>query len=366
MPLLPNNFFAAIVAGILFSRCCEAFFTFIPEGHVGVYQVQGQIQNGIITQSAFYIPVYSAITLVKYIQDTDHVENTKCVSNEGVDVIIPDIEIANRIDKNTIIPTIRQYGFDYDKRLVVNPLAQYMRELCAERTVDEIEITDFHKLDDLLRQEIQRQNDAVSSGIIIDYVRVAGVSVPKQIKDKRLKLAEEKANKILAEETMKRTEIEKAAQSLIAKRDDEIRLETANRNNEIMLRNAEAERQRRSIENEIALDLARTSAEKVRLEAAANAEKMSLESKVLQELYAIPEYANVEKMKAIADNTKMIYWGDKLPTMSVGFVGDPTRSSPASSINSAFKEVLSSGSGNLDFETCEPNASNSECAKSDL
>jgi len=292
----------------------SGFYTTVPEGYIGVYRVMGQIDNQILSKLSFYFPIYSDITLVKYIQDTDHVTNVKCVSKEGVDINIPDIEIANKIDKNKIIDMIKQYGFDYDTKLVVKPLAQYMRELCASRTVDQIEIEDFHKLDDLLQTEIQRQVNSIDSGITIDYVRVTSVVVPPQIKDKRLKLAEEKANKILAEEAMKRKEVEKATEALVAKRDNDIKMENTRMENERLMQHAEAERKRKGIENAIILEATQTNVQKIKLEAIANAEKMELEAKGLRELFAIPEYANVKKFEAISDKTEMVYWGNQLPT----------------------------------------------------
>jgi len=189
-----------------------------------------------------------------------------------------------------------------------------MRELCAERTVDQVEITDFHLLDDLLKKEIQRQVDSINSGITIDYVRVTTVEIPPQIKDKRLKLAEEKANKILTEETNKRAEIEKNHQAIMAKRDNDIKMETAKMENERLLQNAEAERQRRNVENAMILEATQTNVQKIKLEAIATSEKMELEAKGLRMLFEIPEYANVKKMESIADNTQMVYWGDKLPS----------------------------------------------------
>jgi regulator of protease activity HflC (stomatin/prohibitin superfamily) len=297
-------------------------FTRIPEGHVGVYSINGQIQDKLITSTTFYNPPITWVEIVKYIQDSDLVIDTKCVSKEGVNVYIPKIEIANRIDKEKIIPIVKLYGYDYDTKLVVNPLAQYMRELCAARTVDEIEITDFHKLDDLLREEIQRQNDAINSGITIDYVRVATVDVPKEIKDKRLKLAEEKANKILAEEVMKRTEIEKSSEALVAKRDNERMIENANKANEMMIKNIEAEKQKKSVENSMALEATQTKVQQIKLEAVANAEKMELEAKALRELYNVPEYANVQKAQAISDKT-VFYLGEKIPNNM--FIGTPNQ-----------------------------------------
>ena len=299
----------------------NGFFTRIPEGHVGVYVVNGQIQEQLVTGISLYMPIYSTIELVKHIQDNDHLLNTKSVSKEGVEVVVLDIEIANRINKTNIVRVIKEYGFDYDKKLVTQPLAQYWREICAERTVDEIEITDFAKLDDLLKQEIQRQVDAIGSGITIDYVRVSSIVVPKSIKDKRLQLAEEKGNKILTEEKMKRTEIEKATEALVAKRDHEMKAEAAERANEVMIQNAEAERKKRAVENAQLLEATQTNVQRIRLEAIANAEKMELEAKALRMLYDIPEYANVKKMETIGAATDVIYWGDKLPTNV--FIGTP-------------------------------------------
>lgn len=310
--MLSNTFIYILI--LTYITNVSGFFTTIPEGYVGIYRVMNQIQNTLITDFTLYNPLWTEISLVKIVQDTDHVENVKCVSKEGVNLNIPDIEIANKINKDHVIDVVKNYGFDYDKKLVVRPLAQYMRELCAERTVDQVEITDFHLLDDLLKTEIQRQVDLINSGIIIDYVRVTTVDVPPQIKDKRLKLAEEKANKILIEETNKRAEIEKNHQAMMAKRDNDIKMETAKMENERLLKNAEAERQRRNVENAMVLEATQTNVQKIKLEAIANAEKMELEAKGLRMLFEIPEYANVKKMESIADNTQMVYWGDKLPT----------------------------------------------------
>jgi regulator of protease activity HflC (stomatin/prohibitin superfamily) len=311
--MLLNTFIIYILL-LTYITNVTGLFTTIPEGYVGIYRVMNKIQNDLITDFTFYNPLWSDITLVKVVQDTDHVENIKCVSKEGVNLNIPDIEIANKINRNNVIDVIKNYGFDYDKKLVVRPLAQYMRELCAERTVDQVEITDFHLLDDLLKKEIQRQVDSINSGITIDYVRVTTVEIPPQIKDKRLKLAEEKANKILTEETNKRAEIEKNHQAIMAKRDNDIKMETAKMENERLLQNAEAERQRRNVENAMILEATQTNVQKIKLEAIATSEKMELEAKGLRMLFEIPEYANVKKMESIADNTQMVYWGDKLPS----------------------------------------------------
>jgi regulator of protease activity HflC (stomatin/prohibitin superfamily) len=312
-------FLVVLLSGLVNS--VNAFFTTIPEGYKGVHSILGQIQPKLINSSSVYMPFYSSIQMVKYVQDTDHVLNVKCVSKEGVDVNVPDIEIANKINPAYIIPVIKQYGFDYDKKLVVNPLAQYMREICAVRTVDEIEITDFHKLDDLLKTEVQRQVDSINSGITIDYVRVTSIVVPHQIKDKRLKLAEEKATKQLAEESMKRKEIEKNTEAMVERLDNERKATTAKQEHERKLTEAKAERERRGEVNAMLLEETKTSVTRKLLDADAERDATIQIAIGLKALYDIPGYTELEATKAIANNTEIIYMGDKLPT--TGVIGLP-------------------------------------------
>jgi regulator of protease activity HflC (stomatin/prohibitin superfamily) len=315
-----NIIFLVVLLSVLINSA-NAFFTTIQEGYKGVHSILGQIQPKLINSSSMYMPLYSTIQMVKYVQDTDHVLNVKCVSKEGVDVNVPDIEIANKINPAYIIPVIKQYGFDYDKKLVVNPLAQYMRELCTQRTVDEIEITDFYKLDDLLKSEIQSQVDAINSGITIDYVRVTAISIPQKIKDKRLELAEEKAKKILEEEQMKRIQIEKDKAAMISRRDNEILATKEKQEHERKLIDAKAERERRGEVNAMLLEETKTSVTRKLLNAEAERDATIIIAQGVKELHAIPGYVELEATKAIANNTEIIYIGDKLPT--TGVIGLP-------------------------------------------
>ena len=275
-----------VLSGVIALSLCKtptAFYTAIPSGHVGVYSWMGQIQPNLQTGVNLYNPLTSDIRHVKYIQDTDFLKNQRCVSKEGVNIEIPSIEIANRIKPESVVSVVSKFGFNYDTVLVLNPLGQRMRELCAERTVDEIEITDFHALDDRLKEEIQKQVDSENSGITIDWVRITNVIIPPEIKQKRLELAAEKANKLLVEERGKRIAIEKHQEALVQKAD-----------------------------NERALAATKLQAEQIEALAIANAEAARLEAISMQTLYAIPGYVEVMKVQALKDNMK-VYFGDNLP-----------------------------------------------------
>jgi hypothetical protein len=285
-------------------------FVTIPSGHLGIYSFLGQIQNDTIKHATFYNCVLGQIDVVKFVPDSDHRKNIKLTSSEGIEMIVSDVEISNSINPSYLVQVSKEYSStQYDQKLVVDPMAQYLREMAAARTVDQFQITDFGQLDDILKNHIQKLNDDLKTGITIHYVRISGIEVPKEIKEKRLKLAEEKNNKILAEEELKRTRILKEKEMYIAKQDQEIKMETAMKTNEIMVMNMKAEKEKKTIENAMLIETAQANAQKIRLEAEA-----------LMSMYTIPGYTEVEKMKAISGNTK-IYWGDNLP--DVMFSGAP-------------------------------------------
>jgi len=303
-----NKILIILIVLIVFN-ICRACFVIIQTGYVGVYSYLGQIQNDTINQSGFYNCIFGHVDEVKYIQDSDEVKDILVLSYEGIEMLLKKVEIANSIDPRKVIDVTKKYGIKYDQKLVVNPMAQYLREMAAARTVDQFQITDFDQLDDILKNHIQKLNDDLDTAITIHYVRISGIEVPKEIKEKRLKLAEEKNNKILAEEELKRTRILKEKEMYVAQQDQAIKMETAMKTNEIMVMNMEAEKKKKTIENAMLIETAQANAQKIRLEAEA-----------LMSMYTIPGYTEVEKMKAISGNTK-IYWGNDLP--DVMYTGAP-------------------------------------------
>ena len=299
-----------IILGLVLVNVCKACFVTIPSGHLGIYSFLGQIQNDTIKHATFYNCFLGRIDVVKFTPDWDRRSKINLISSEGIEMVVSDVEISNSINPNFLVQVSKEYtSTQYDQKLVVDPMAQYLREMAAARTVDQFQITDFDQLDDILKNHIQKLNDDLGTGITIHYVRISGIEVPKEIKEKRLKLAEEKNNKILAEEELKRTRILKEKEMYVAQQDQAIKMETAMKTNEIMVMNMEAEKKKKTIENAMLVETAQANAQKIRLEAEA-----------LMSMYTIPGYTEVEKMKAISGNTK-IYWGNDLP--DVMFSGSP-------------------------------------------
>lgn len=301
--------FIKTIIFVTLSITVNAVYTTIQEGHVGILKEWGTVTNQYDAGFLWWYPVTWKYSLhpIKYIEDNDKRNDVKCVSKEGVDITIKSIEIANKIDKNSVIKTVKLYGLDYDDRLIMNPSEQKMREMCAEMTVDEIEITRFKELDDILKQDIQAQLDEKDLGITITWVRITGIVVPAEIKAKRLALASEKAEKILVEEKNKRLTTEKIHEEAIAKKNAEIELAKAKSVNDIKLANAQSEREIKSIEYLSLVEEGKARAEKIREEASA-----------LQAMDGLVNYYKLEEMKALAEGSKLIYWGNSLPNTVIG------------------------------------------------
>jgi regulator of protease activity HflC (stomatin/prohibitin superfamily) len=280
----------------------KAFYSTIPEGYVGVYKWLGQVQDNLITKATVYNPILSSVELIKYVEDTDYVDNVKCVSKEGVDIKLNSIQIANKINPDSVISVVKQYGIDYDKKIVLAPLEQKMREVCADMTVDELEIFKFKELDDILKQDIQSQINSKNLDITVTWVRITGIVVPKEIKEKRLALAAEKAEKVLIEEQNKRLTAQKLHEETMAKKEAEIKFQKAKAENDIKYMNMEAEREAKIIEFDILVKEGNARSQKIRAEAAA-----------LTDMDKLINYYKLEEMKALSEGTKMIYWGDSLP-----------------------------------------------------
>ena len=302
-----NKLITLLLSIIFITKTANAIYTTIPEGYVGIYKWLGQVQPNIIKSATLFNPLFSTIELVKYIEDPDEVNNVKCVSKEGVDITIKSIQIANKINPDSVINTVKLYGTNYDKKIVTDPLEQKMREVCAELTVDELEITRFKELDDILKMDIQAQINAKELDITVTWVRITGIVVPPEIKAKRLALASEKAEKVLVEERNKRITTEKIHEESIARKHAEIELQKAKAANEIRLENAHAEKQMKSIEFETLVKEGEARAQKIRLEASA-----------LQDMDKLVNYYRLEEMKALANGSKLIYWGNSLPSTVIG------------------------------------------------
>ena len=274
----------------------------IETGFVGITYKWGKIIDSIMDPGFhFYNAFTSRVILVETRPQKDTINNVPCGTNDGLMLNFEYIEVGNQLPRNYSIDVITRYGSEYDEYLVKDLIKHQINVICSKKSAHQIAIEQFEILDDELKEFIQSENDRQVTGLEINFVRLSKPRLPKSIEENYLALASERTKLKVEHERTKRLEAEKASEMLVLQNDNAMKLETAAKQNEIMINNMKAKQTEQYINNEMIIAAAK-----------ANAEKIMLEANALASMYAIPGYTDIEKVKAIANNEK-IYYGEKLP-----------------------------------------------------
>lgn len=173
---------------------------FVPEGHVGVIKKFGKIQPDLIHGvglNLLLITGLESITFIKYVIDYDEIHHGEYTSKEGIDFKIGIIRAANEINTANIINTTKRFGLKYDTPLVIFPIPQKLREICRNKTMREIETTDYEDIKNILVKYLQEYNDKLETGIKISWITIEKFTIPTGIKKQQENLAEEKALQVV-------------------------------------------------------------------------------------------------------------------------------------------------------------------------
>jgi len=291
-----------IILLIVLLKQTNSFYITIETGFVGVTYIWNKIDNKLLEPGLqFYNPINSKVAIIETRPQKDSVNNVECGTNDGLKLIFDSIEVGNTMDSFYVINTVSRFGVNYDKHLVTDLVRHQINVICSNKSAHQIAIEEFDKLDDLMKDFIQSENDRQKSGLIINFVRLTKPKLPFSIEQNYLALAEERTMKKVLEERKERIRTEKESELIIVEKDNEIRIRNSEKTNEIMILNMEAKRKEQQIQNDMIIEAAK-----------ANAEKIIMEANALQSMYIIPGYVDIEKAKAISTNQK-IYYGEKLP-----------------------------------------------------
>lgn len=273
--IINMKFFIKIGIGIL---CVLFWFVFsisINTGYVGFHSTFGKISDDIIKPGiSFYNPFITSI-----------------------------IEVGNQLPESHVVMVISLYGSTCDKYWVTDLVKHQMNVICSNKTVHQLAISDFAELDDLLKNFIQSENNILSTGLKINFVRLSKPTLSISIQENYLNAAKEISAKIAKQAEYERKKIELATleaianstnnillanvtstneiKILIASATNEILINNATVNNKIMMLNAEAKFIEQLIIDNITVA-------KIKV----NAIEKSYEAEHLKKLYDIPRYSD--------------------------------------------------------------------------
>ena len=279
------------------------------EGHVCVYTRGNAVLDSIRGPGYHWkLPLVTDHTNVQVTSQTDRLRNVECGSSKGGTVNL-DIEIVNRLrdSPHCVLETVKRFTFDYDHRLLYQPAPAYVAEFCKTYTLEDIVVTQFDKLDDVLLDRLREHvsefapKDPIDNQPCVEIskvyirrpklapnMRAAFEAIELEQKQKDLESQKQQTEKIKLETQLQKEVMEKEREQRMA----EITLQTKTME-------AQSEATRQAIVDNKEADTIRK---------AADAERYRLEelAKGNLALYDNENYVRVRGFEAAHNNAKLI------------------------------------------------------------
>lgn len=281
----------------------------VSEGHVGVIWRAGALMDSLQGPGLHWkIPFFDKHAEIMITMQTDSVMNIPCGTSGGVLVHFDRIEVVNRLDRSSVLSTMRDYGEHYDKIWIFDKIHHEVNQFCSKHTLQEVYIDKFDTLDEQLQGALQSSCSEYKTGISISAVRVTKPRLPEIILQNYVKIEAERANLRISQERQKvvlsDAETETLKQKLEAARQKAIK--EIGMDQQIMEQQKQAEMQAIKSDAEVSRIKALADAEAYRMQQLAGANK----------LLHTPGYLTELLYKVIGNNTK-IYFGDSIPKMFI-------------------------------------------------
>jgi len=276
----------------------------VKEGHVGVYWRGGALVPGI-TDPGYHLklPFVTKFENVQVTVQTDKVLDVPCGTSGGVLIVFDKIEVVNRLRREFVYDTVKNYTTDYDKPWIFDKIHHEINQFCSMHTLQEVNIDLFPQIDERLVEALQRDAMNWAPGIQIISIRLTKPRIPVAIAQNYEKMEAEKSRLKFAEESQKVLKREAETEKMKAEIEAQKKAEVSRLAMQQQIAEKEAQQKMEAINDAIALAHAKGEAD-----ARFYAQEREAESNRLK---LTPEYLQLELIKALANNSKF-YYGDKL------------------------------------------------------
>mmetsp|Transcript_28172 Transcript_28172/g.68521 ORF Transcript_28172/g.68521 Transcript_28172/m.68521 type:complete len:341 (+) Transcript_28172:51-1073(+) len=284
----------------------------IEEGHVGVYWFGGALLSSTTDPGYHVKSPFTTSRQVFVKMQTDKVTNIPCGTSGGVMLYFAKIEVVNRLRREFVYQTIKNYTINYDKTLIYDKIHHEINQFCSTHTLQEVYIDKFDQLDEALVNSLQKGCDASAPGIEIIAVRVTKPQIPASIQSNYEQMEREKTKLLISQQRQLVTlkEAETAAKKEVIEAEKNKRV--AEINAQKHLSEKESEAKMAAIEDQVYIDTQKALADAEFYAA----EKEAESNRVLFS----PEYLENEHVLAL-DNSQFIL-GERIPSTLV--LGDKT------------------------------------------
>ncbi|CAI9775198.1 unnamed protein product [Fraxinus pennsylvanica] len=279
----------------------------VPEGHVGVYWRGGALLN-TITDPGFHLkmPLITHFEPIQVTLQTDLVRDIPCGTKGGVMINFEKIEVVNRLHKDYVQETLRDYGVQYDNTWIYDKIHHEINQFCSAHSLQQVYIDMFDQIDEKMKDALQADCTRYAPGIEILSVRVTKPTIPESIRRNFEQMEEERTKVLIAMERQRVFEKEAETQKKIAISEAEKHAHVSKIQMEQKLMEKDSLRRQEEISNTmyLAREKSLADADFYRTIKEAEANKLKL----------TPQYLELKFIEAIANNSK-IFFGNKVPNM---------------------------------------------------
>ena len=92
---------------------------------------------------------------IQITMQSDKVEEIPCGTSGGAMIIFDKIEVVNRLKREYVYDTIKNYTTAYDTAMIFSKIHHEVNQFCSAQTLQEVFIDRFDQMDDILLKALQ-------------------------------------------------------------------------------------------------------------------------------------------------------------------------------------------------------------------
>merc|ERR1719266_149756 len=289
---------------ILFGACMVGSIHTIQEGSVGIYYVQGALEDRYALPGVrFQKPFITEMREITIRPTTETMEDISTVTKDGIEIVFHGIQVLSSVDLEQLLGLVKKFGSEFRRVLIYDRVSEDLRLFCANHTIDEVYNTMF--LDIVANVKINVEQSITrlgSNGISILNLVIPKPDIPRDIAANYKAVKVQWTEQLVAIQQQKTEQIKKETQSikalLDAKREKDVL--------EIELQKQLLKKQKEKERNDLDIQIVKSREENIANIAAYKKEKQAEANK---NLYS-PEFIKLEMAKSLSNNTKFYFSGE--------------------------------------------------------
>jgi len=300
------------LAALIFTIICLAnSYHIIKEGSVGIYYVQGRLQETLAKPGVNWAkPFITEVEEITTRPRTDKLEDVSTVTKDGITNVFHSITVISDVQDNRIIPLIKRYGTNFRKTLVFDRIKEELRLHCANHTIDEIYNTQFLKIVGNVKTRVEESISRLGeNGIQILNLVIPKPEIPQDIAANYQKVKVQWTEGQVAIQRQKTEKIKKKIEEDKAVADADRLKKVQEIDIQKNIAKKEGDKKIAILENEIV---------KLREENKANVEFYVKQkaAEANKQLFT-KEYVQLQLAKSLSNNTKLFFSGESSPLGAV-------------------------------------------------